>query len=135
MSDLIAGHIPIMTPMMTETVIALHRQGQIRVLAVASEQRLRSMPDIPTAAEQGYPELIARLFVGLFAPAMTPQAIVARIENLTQRAMQDVALQRSFAAAGFESVTNSDAASAARYLHDEIVRWGPIVKQVGLSQE
>jgi tripartite-type tricarboxylate transporter receptor subunit TctC len=135
MSDLIAGHIPIMTPMMTETIIALHRQGQIKVLAVASQQRLKSMPDIATAAEQGYPELIARLFVGLFAPAKTPKPIVARVEDVTQRAMQDLALQKSFAAAGFESVTNSDAATAARYLDSEIVRWRPIVEQVGLRQE
>jgi tripartite-type tricarboxylate transporter receptor subunit TctC len=133
MSDLIAGHIPIMTPMMTETIIALHRQGQIRVLAVASEQRLRSMPEIATAAEQGYPDLIARLFIGLFAPAKTPEPIIARVEDVTRHAMQDVALQTSFGAAGFESVTNSDAASAARYLADEIARWRPIAEQVGSS--
>jgi tripartite-type tricarboxylate transporter receptor subunit TctC len=134
MSDLIAGHIPIMTPMMTETIIALHRQGQIRVLAVASEQRLGSMPEIPTAAEQGYPDLIARLFIGIFAPAKTPEPIIAKIEAVTRQAMQDVALQKSFAAAGFESVTNSDASSAARYLNDEIARWRPIAEQVGSSQ-
>ena len=135
MSDLIAGHIPIMTPMMTETIIALHRQGQIKVLAVASEQRLRSMPEIATAAEQGYPDLIARLFIGLFAPAKTPEPIIAKVEDVTRRAMQDAALQASFAAAGFESVTNSDAASAARYLADEIARWRPIAEQVGSSEK
>lgn len=134
-ADLVAGHIPIMTPMMTQAIIALHRQGQLRVLAVASEQRLRSMPDIPTAAEQGFPDLLARLFVGLFAPAKTPLPIVAKLEGATRLAMQNAALQTSFAAAGFELVTNSDAASAARYLKDEIVRWRPIVQQVGLSQE
>jgi tripartite-type tricarboxylate transporter receptor subunit TctC len=133
MSDLIADHIPIM--MMTEAIMALRRQGQIRVLAVASEQRLRSMPEIATAAEQGFPDLLARLFIGLFTPAKTPFPIIAKIEGVTKLAMQDAALQKSFAAAGFELVTNSDAASATRYLDNEILRWRPIVEEVGFTQE
>jgi tripartite-type tricarboxylate transporter receptor subunit TctC len=133
MSDLIADHIPIMTPMMSQTIIELHRQGRIRVLAVASEHRLDAMPDIATAAEQGFPELIARLFVGLFAPAATPQPIVAQIDAATHVAMQDPDLQKNFSAAGFESVTDSDAASAARYVEGEITRWKPILQQVNLN--
>ena len=133
MSDLIADHIPIMTPMMSETIIELHRQGRIRVLAVASERRLDAMPDIATAAEQGFPDLIARLFVGLFAPAETPQPIIAQVDAATHVAMEDPDLRKSFSAAGFESVTESDAASATRYLKSEIARWRPILQQVGLS--
>jgi tripartite-type tricarboxylate transporter receptor subunit TctC len=133
MTDLIAGNIPIMTPMMDQTIIAMHRQGQIRVLAVASERRLAAMPEIATAAEQGYPDLIARLFVGLFAPAGTPQPILAKVAAVTQQAMQDPDLQKSFANAGFVSVTSSDATSAARYLNAEIVRWKPLLEQTGLK--
>jgi tripartite-type tricarboxylate transporter receptor subunit TctC len=134
-TDLIAGQIPIMTPMMSDTIIALHRQGELRILAVASEHRLTAMSDIPTAAEQGYPGLVARLFVGLFAPARTPPAAIAKVAGVTQQAMQDPGLQKSFATAGFEAVANSDAASAARYLNEEIARWKPIVEQSGLHQE
>jgi tripartite-type tricarboxylate transporter receptor subunit TctC len=133
MSDLIADHIPIMTPMMSQTIIELHRQGRIRVLAVASERRLEAMPEIATAAEQGYPELIARLFVGLFAPATTPQPIIAQIDAATHVAMQDPDLQKNFSAAGFETVTNSDATSAAHYVEAEITRWKPILQQVQLN--
>ena len=135
MTDVIAGHIPIATPMMSEAILALHRQGQIRILAVASDRRLAAMPDIATAAEQGYPGLIARLFVGLFAPAKTPAAIVAKIADVTRQAMQSAALQASFAAAGFQVVADVDASTAARYLDEEIARWKPIVEQVGLQQE
>jgi tripartite-type tricarboxylate transporter receptor subunit TctC len=133
LTDLIAGNIPIMTPMMDQNIIALHRDGQIRVLAVASDQRLTAMPEIATAAEQGYPDLIARLFVGLFAPAGTPRPILAKVEAVTQQAMQDPGLQESFANAGFVSVTNSDTASAARYLNVEILRWKPLLDQAGLK--
>jgi tripartite-type tricarboxylate transporter receptor subunit TctC len=133
LTDLIAGTIPIMTPMMDRNIIALHREGQLRILAVASEQRLAAIPEIATAAEQGYPDLIARLFVGLFAPAGTPRPILARVEIVTQQAMRDPALQETFANAGFVSVTNSDATSAARYLDAEIIRWKPLLDQVGLK--
>jgi len=133
--DLIAGHIPIMTPMMSETIAELHRQGQIRVIAVASQRRLAALPDIATAVEQGFPDLIARLFVGLFAPAKTPAPIIAKIEAATRQAMQDTALQKSFAEAGFQSINDPDAEGAARYFAEEIARWKPVVEQAGLSQE
>jgi tripartite-type tricarboxylate transporter receptor subunit TctC len=134
MTDLIAGHIPIMTPMMTQSIIELHRAGQIRVLAVASERRLDAMPEIATAAEQGFPDLIARLFVGLFAPAKTPQPVLDKVAAVTQQAMRDQTLQKNFAAAGFETVTGADAASTARTIAEEIVRWKPLLAQINLDQ-
>jgi hypothetical protein len=56
------------------------------------------------------------------------------LEDVTQRAVQDEAPQKSFTAARFESVTNSDVASDAGYLN-EIARWRPIVEKVGQTQE
>ena len=135
MSDLIGGQVPIATPMMSESIVELHRHGQIRIVAVASERRLAAMPDIATAAEQGFPELVARLFVGLFAPAKTPRPILAKVEDATQMALQDPALQASFAAGGFERLTNSDAASAADYLKKDIARWKPLLEQLSLNRQ
>jgi tripartite-type tricarboxylate transporter receptor subunit TctC len=133
MTDLIAGNIPIATPMMEQSIIAWHRQGLIRVLAVASQRRLTAIAEIATGAEQGYPDFIARLFVGLFAPAKTPQPVVAKIAMDTERAMRVPTLRQSFADAGFESVEDSDPAAAARYLNAEIVRWKPVLEQSGLK--
>jgi len=135
MTDVIAGHIPIATPMMSETILEMHRRGEIRILAVASDRRLAAMPDIQTGVEQGYPGLIARLFVGLFAPAKTPAPVVAKVAYVTRQAMQSAMLKERFAAAGFEVVADVDTASAARYLNDEVARWTPVVQQVGLQQE
>ena len=56
--DAISGQVPISTPMMSEQLWELHKQGKLKVLAVASERRLSSMPDIPTGGEQGYPDLV-----------------------------------------------------------------------------
>jgi len=135
MTDVIAGHVPIATPMMSETILEMHRRGEIRILAVASDRRLAAMPDIQTGVEQGYPGFIARLFVGLFAPAKTPAPVVAKVAEVTRQAMQNPMLKERFAAAGFEVVADVDTVAAARYLNDEVARWTPIVQQVGLQQE
>ena len=102
------------TPMMSEQIYELHRQGKLRVLAVASEQRLTRCPTLPTGGEQGYPDLVARLFFGLFAPAKTPKPIIAKIEQATQLAMQDPALQKSFAGRRLRDAATRSAHACAR---------------------
>ena len=130
MADALAGQVPMSTPMMSEQLFEFHKQGKLRILAVASERRLSSMPDIPTGAEQGYPDLVARLFFGLFAPAKTPKAIIAKVEEATKLAMQDPALKQNFQASGYETLATTDAASAAEYVSKEIARWRPILAQL-----
>ena len=128
--DAISGQVPISTPMMSEQLWEFHKQGKLKVLAVASERRLSSMPDIPTGGEQGYPDLVARLFFGLFAPATTPKPIIAKVEQATQVAMQDPALKQNFQASGYETLATADSAAAADYIAKEIVRWRPILAQL-----
>ncbi len=133
-TDALSGQVPMSTPMMSEQLFEFHKQGRLKILAVASERRLSSMPDIPTGAEQGYPDLVARLFFGLFAPAKTPKLIIARIEEATRIAMQDPALKQNFQASGYETLATTDAASAADYVAKEIVRWRPILAQLRTTQ-
>src|SRR5207237_8818437 len=89
LTDLISGHIPMMTPNVTGQVLEFHRAGTIRILAVNAEQRLNAAPDIPTAIEQGVPGMIGLLFLGLFAPAATSPYIIGRIAEDTRDAMAD----------------------------------------------
>jgi tripartite-type tricarboxylate transporter receptor subunit TctC len=135
LSDLIAGQITISTPAISGSVIDLHRAGHIRVLAVTSEQRLAAAPDLPTGIEQGFPGLVTQLFIGLFAPAGTPQPILDQIERATRGAMRDKDLQAKLTAAGFETVTDSSPAKAAQYLQSEITRWTPVLKASGMKAE
>ena len=130
MTDALSGQVPVSTPMMSEQLFEFHRQGKLRILAVASDKRVAAMPDVPTGAEQGYPDLVARLFFGLFAPAKTPKPIIAKVEQTTQLAMQDPALKKNFQASGYETLATTNAASAAEYVAKEIVRWRPILAQL-----
>jgi tripartite-type tricarboxylate transporter receptor subunit TctC len=132
-SDLMAGNIPIMTSNITGSTLAMHRAGQIRILAVATDHRLSAAPDIPTTAEAGYPDLIAQLFVGLFAPAETPKPIVDRLAKVTQAAVADKNFQDRLQDAGFETVANFGPDRTAKYLSEELMRWTPILKESGLK--
>jgi tripartite-type tricarboxylate transporter receptor subunit TctC len=132
-NDLIAGTIPIMASNITGTILAMHRAGQIRILAVATDNRLSAAPDIPTAREAGYPDLIAQLFIGLFAPAGTPRPIIERLAKVTQAAAVTKEFQDKMQSAGFDPVVDFGPERTTKYLSEELVRWTPILKQSGLK--
>jgi tripartite-type tricarboxylate transporter receptor subunit TctC len=133
-SDLVAGQIPMMTPMISGGLVELHNAGKVRILAAASEQRLAAAPNIPTGAEQGYPDLIAQLFMGLFAPSATPQPVIDQLVRATQQVMQDKNFQAKLVTAGFEPVADPTPEKAAKYIKEEIVRWTPVLKTSGMKQ-
>lgn len=134
-ADLLAGHIPMMAVNITGTMLAMHRAGKVRILAIANDHRLRAAPDIPTAAEAGYPDLIAQLFVGVFAPAATAKPIVQRLAEVTRDAIADREFQDNLEAAGFEPVLGFGPEKTATYLNAEIVRWTPILTASGMKPE
>jgi tripartite-type tricarboxylate transporter receptor subunit TctC len=134
-TDLVSGHIPMMTPNVTGQVLAFHRAGNIRILAVNGAQRLTAAPDIPTAIEEGVPGMIGLLFLGLFAPAATPKPIVDRIAEATHAAMVDADFQKVLIASGLEAIPDSNSEQAKRFIAEETARWGPVVKAAGFKVE
>jgi tripartite-type tricarboxylate transporter receptor subunit TctC len=134
-SDLVSGHIPMMTPNVTGPLLEFHRTGRIRILAVNAGQRLAAAPEIPTAIEQGVPGMIGLLFLGLFAPAATPRTIVDRIAEATRAAMADVEFQKVLIASGLEAIPDSSPDKAKQFIDEEITRWGPVVKAAGFKVE
>jgi tripartite-type tricarboxylate transporter receptor subunit TctC len=132
-SDLVSGHIPMMTPNVTGQLLEFHRTGKIRILAVNAAQRLAAAPEIPTAIEQGVPGMIGLLFLGLFAPAATPRPIVDRIAEATRAAMADVEFQKVLIASGLEAIPDSNSDKAKQFIDEEIARWGPVVKAAGFK--
>ncbi len=86
--DLVGGQIPLSLPNVTGQIIALHNQDKIRILAVTTAKRMRGAPNIPSAEETGLKGMIALNFTGLFAPAGTPPAILAQIEQAHREVMK-----------------------------------------------
>jgi tripartite-type tricarboxylate transporter receptor subunit TctC len=116
------------TPHITSQVLALHNSGEIRILAVASKKRLEGAPNLPTAAEEGMPGLVATTFNGIFAPAGTSPDIIARIDAATQTAMKQKRFRDTLIRSGFEPVSGVGGAAAQRYVLDEIARLTPVIK-------
>jgi tripartite-type tricarboxylate transporter receptor subunit TctC len=132
-SDLVGGQIPMITANVTGQVIELHQAGKLRMLAVTSPKRLIGAPQIPTAVEAGLPGMISQNFIGLFAPKGTPTAIVEQISQATRKAFEDPEFQQLYIAAGNEPYPNSSPEEARRYLDEELARWSPVIKSIGLK--
>ncbi|MFL6970919.1 MAG: Bug family tripartite tricarboxylate transporter substrate binding protein [Xanthobacteraceae bacterium] len=135
LTDLVSGHIPVMSPNITGQVLELHRTGKIRILAVNGPERLKAAPEIPTAIEEGLPNMIGLLFLGLFAPAGTPKPVVDRIAEATAKAMADPEFQKVLVASGLEAIADSNSEKAKAFIDAEIARWGPVVKAAGFKVE
>ncbi|WP_299454327.1 tripartite tricarboxylate transporter substrate binding protein [uncultured Pigmentiphaga sp.] len=87
MTDLVGGHVQAL--LISATLAVPQAQGgKVRALAVTSPKRMDSLPDVPTFAEAGYPEFNPHQWAGLFAPAGTPSAIVARVHEAFTKALE-----------------------------------------------
>ena len=128
--DVIAGHLPIFTPILSSSVLAQHRAGRLRILAVNSDARLRAAPEIPTAAESGMPGMRVQVFNAIFAPAGTPQAVIETLRQATAKARGEEGLRKDLESAGAEPFTLAD---PDRFLRDEVERWTPIIRSTGFK--
>ena len=128
--DLIAGHLPIFTPILSTTIISHHRGGRLRILAINSEARVKSAPEIPTAIEAGMPGMRVQVFNGVFAPAGTPQSVIELLRQATAKAKGEDGLRQDLQNAGAELSAPGDLDG---FIREEVVRWTPIIKATGFK--
>jgi tripartite-type tricarboxylate transporter receptor subunit TctC len=130
---LLAGEVPLAF----ETMLSLQphvRAGTLRALAITSSRRSPTMPEIPTTAEAGYPQLVADNFYALFAPVGTPAPILAQLHDATVAALALPDLRDRLREQGAEVVGNSSAELAA-YVAAEIPKWAALARQAGVKPE
>ena len=132
-TDLLGGQIPMGTPGVTGEVLEYHRSGKLRVLAVTSPTRLIAAPELPTAAELGFPGMTVRGSIGLLAPAGTPNGIIEQIAQATRTAIAEPAYQRLLIDAGIEPTLDSNPEEFRRSLAADVALWTPVVKALGLK--
>jgi tripartite-type tricarboxylate transporter receptor subunit TctC len=130
--DLTSGQIPL-----TSTVLSVatphHRAGKLRILSVFAEKRSSAVPEVPTAIEDGIPQMVAYTFNVLCAPVNTPGAIIEVLHQATQKVVRDVGFQKAIMNLGIEPITDSDPKKAAQLVRDELAKWAPIVKATGVK--
>jgi tripartite-type tricarboxylate transporter receptor subunit TctC len=130
---LVAGEVQ----MAFETMLALQqhvRSGRVKALAVASRERSKVMPEVPTAIEQGFPELVATNDYMLFAPAGTPQPVLDTVQGTLLRVLKDPDTVSKLSLQGADIVGGSPAELAA-YVRTELARWSDVVKTAQIKSD
>jgi tripartite-type tricarboxylate transporter receptor subunit TctC len=132
MADLIAGQIPIVIPAMTSQVLEFHRAGGLRLLAITNPDRLPIATDIPTAAET-VPGLVTQQVLGLFTPAGVATPIIAQIAAANANAMADKAYTQSLVDAAVIPVPDWTVEGFNQFMKEDVARWTPLVKAIGVK--
>ena len=131
LADLIPGRVDLMFNVMS-SVLPQVRAGQMRGLAVTTAQRVPAAAEFPTLGEAGLPGFEVAGWFGFFVPARTPPEIVAKIHRDTVTALADPGLRGRLEDLGIV-VTGSTPAELAAFLKAEIDKWGPVIKEAGIS--
>jgi tripartite-type tricarboxylate transporter receptor subunit TctC len=132
-ADLIAGQIPVGILGVTGQVLELHRAGKLRLLAVTSPTHLTAAPELPIAAETGFPGLTVTGSIGLLAPVGTPVDIIEQIAQATRKAAAEAGYRQMLIDAGMEAPRNSDPETFRQSLAADVALWAPVVKSLGLK--
>ena len=125
-NDILAGQIQVFFTNQAN-VIGQIKGNLVKVLGVASNQRSVLVPNVPTFAEQGYPEQQVSVWWGIAAPAKTPTAILDRLNSEILAAGASPTMRTRLSEMGAESITTTRAQANA-FLDEEIVRWGKVVR-------
>ena len=113
---------------------AHHKAGKLRVLAVSGAARLSSLPEVPTFAELGYPELTFEEWFGVFVPARTPVAVVERLAGAIRQAAGMPAVADALAKLDYRPQVE-DPGNFAQMLRKEHARWAGIVRETGFKPQ
>ena len=109
--------------------------GRVRLLAVTSRTRYRPLPDLPTIAESGLPELKdfeAIAWNAIVGPASTPAPVVERLNREFNDALQDPTIAERLIGQGM-TPTGGSPQVLARLMADEATRWGPVIRRTGIT--
>jgi len=128
---LISGEVALMIDSMSSLMPHV-RAGKLRALGVSSARRAAAAPGIPTIAEAGMPGYESAQWYGLFAPAGTPQEILAWLHRETTAILRAPNIKERLAIDGLEVVANSPEAFAAS-IKAEIAKWTKVVKAIGIE--
>lgn len=128
-TDLLSGNIQAMFAIIP-AVLPQVKAGKLKALAVTGLKRSASAPDVPSVAELGYPQLESLAWIGLLAPAGTPNETINRLQGETVKAMRAADTRDMLGKQGFDVVGSSPAEFSA-WIRAEQAKWSKVIKASG----
>ena len=131
-TDLMGGHLTMMFEMGYSALPSI-KAGKINALAVSSKKRLAVLPNVPTLDEAGIKGFESYNWLGMIAPANTPDAVIAKLNKAVNDALKnDAALRQMIEGSGGMIVGGSPEAYG-KYIEAERAKWGPVIKNANIS--
>jgi len=132
MQELLSGRVDLMCDQTTNTTEQINA-GAIKVFNVTTEQRVGSLPNVPTSAEAGLPAFQVSVWHGIYAPKGTPAPVLQRLSAALQVALRDPRLVQRFAELGTAPVSAEKATPEAhrQFWQAEIAKWRPVIQAAG----
>jgi tripartite-type tricarboxylate transporter receptor subunit TctC len=129
----VAGHTPIAftTP---PPVVPQVKEGKLRALAVASKTRLQALPDVPTMAEAGYPDIEGEAWFAVIVPARTPKEIIALLHGEIVKTIALPDMKERMATLGFDPVGSAPEECAAQF-RTEAAKWAKVIREAGIKAQ
>ena len=132
--DLLGGNVNLMISNPTSVVPHI-KSGRLRALGVLGANRIDALPDVPAAAEAGYPELANVIeWYGVVAPAATPRHVVAALNSAIVRALESPDVLQRLHAIGLNAAPSTPA-EFDQQIREDFVRWGKVVKLSGAKAD
>ena len=110
------------------------KSGRMKALAVTAKTRNPQLPDVPTAIEAGFPELVVTSWQAAAAPAKTPKEVVAKLHDATVKALRSPEVRERMNHIGFDVVASS-AEEFGRFMREEVERWTRVVQKGGIKPD
>jgi tripartite-type tricarboxylate transporter receptor subunit TctC len=136
MQDLIGGRLDYMCDTI-QTGAAQANSNTVKGIAVMSAKRVPIIPDVPTTGEQGLPGVEATVWNAFFLPKGTPEPIVRKLNQAMRDTLEDATIRKRLEAFGLELVPPEQRTPEylAKFLPEEIARWGKVIKAAGISAD
>jgi tripartite-type tricarboxylate transporter receptor subunit TctC len=114
--------------------VPLVKTGKVKALAVTSAKRIEALPNVPTVAEAGFTDFEDYTWVGVFGPQKLPADITVKLNAAINEVVKSASFKEKLDAAGFEAQPGTPQ-QFADYLKREVVKWGRIVKETGVTAQ
>jgi tripartite-type tricarboxylate transporter receptor subunit TctC len=133
LNDLLAGQIDLIF-MELSSAVRMHQAGQARILAVATDKRLESLPDVPTMIEAGVPDFLSDTWNALSAPPKTPAPIINKLNGAVNEIIATPDVKKRFEELNLLPAGGSPA-DMAKVVNDETQRWTEVIRRAGIQPE